>query len=48
MQSISVVLIDSDTKFMEGLEWKLLEELGEKAEIESITEQEYFEEYFAA
>ena len=46
MQSISMVLIDSDTKFMEGLEWKLLEELGEKAEIESITEQEYFEEYF--
>lgn len=46
MQSISIVLIDSDTKFLEGLEWKILEELGEKAEIESITEQEYFEVYF--
>lgn len=47
MQNISVVLIDSDAKFLEGLEWKLLEELGGNAEIESITEQEYFEEYFA-
>lgn len=46
MQSISMVLIDSDTKFLEGLEWKLLEELGERVELESITEQEYFDTYF--
>lgn len=46
MQAISVVLIDYDTKFSEELEWKLLEELGERAEIESITEREYFETYF--
>lgn len=46
MQSISIVLIDGDDKFLEGLEWKLLEELGERAEIESITEQEYFDTYF--
>ena len=47
MQNISIVLIDSDTKFMEGLEWKLLQELGDKAEIESITEEEYFYTYFS-
>lgn len=47
MRRISVVLIDSDVTFIEGLEWKLLEELGERAEVESITEQAYFREYFA-
>ncbi len=42
-----VVLADFDEDYIAVLEQKLVEELGEKVELEIITNQQYFQEYFA-
>lgn len=47
MKKISIVIIEEDEKFLDAIEWKFLEEYGELAEIESISDQSYFQTYFA-
>ena len=41
-----IVLADVDEEYITALEEKFIEELREKVELEIITEQSYFEEYF--
>lgn len=43
-----IILADSDDKYLVALELKFIEELYEKIELEVITDQSYFNEYFSS
>lgn len=42
-----IVIVDTDEDYLAPLEYKLMEEWGEKAEIEIITQLKYFHEFFS-
>ena len=42
-----VVLADTDEEYLSVLEYKIVEEMGDRAEIEVITQLNYFREYFS-
>lgn len=42
-----VIIADADEKYLMPLELKFIEELGDKIELEIITDQAYFKEYFS-
>lgn len=44
----TIILADTDELYLSTLELKFLEELGDKIELEIITEQEYFNEHFSS
>lgn len=46
MRKPNIVIADEDCSYIAALENKFVEELGDKAEIEIITEKEYFNTYF--
>ena len=46
MVKSTIILADTDEKFLTPLELKFVEELDEDADIEIITEASYFNEYF--
>lgn len=48
MAKFTVILADTDEKFLTPLELKFLEELDDNAELEIITDPEYFKEYFSS
>lgn len=47
MKKLSIVIIEEDEKYLEAIEWKLLEEYGDLTEIESISDISYFQMFFA-
>lgn len=47
MQRPTILLADSDGRYLRSLEFKFLEELGDKINLEIITDEKYLEEYFA-
>lgn len=47
MAKSTIILADTDKNFLTPLEFKFLEELEDDAEIEIITDPEYFREYFS-
>jgi len=46
MSKLIVVLADTDEKYLMPLELKLIEEFGDKASIQVISDKEYFKSYF--
>lgn len=48
MAKSTIILADTDEKFLTPLELKFLEELDENAELEIITDEEYFHSYFSS
>ena len=48
MAKSTIILADTDEKFLTPLELKFVEELDEDADIELITDSSYFNEYFSS
>lgn len=48
MSKLSIVLVDTDERYLIPLELKFIEELGNQADIMVITELKYLEEYFSS
>lgn len=48
MAKSTIILADTDEKFLSPLELKFLEELDDNAELEIITDSEYFNDYFSS
>lgn len=46
MEKKLIVVVDTDEEYLSALEYKLLEEWEEKADIEIITQLKYFQEFF--
>ena len=46
MEKKLIVVVDTDEEYLSALEYKLLEEWEEKADIEIITQLKYFHEFF--
>ena len=47
MQYPKILLADPDARYLRPLEFKFLDELGDKIDLEIITDEKYLEEYFA-